>query len=109
MTKLYIREFPELAATPSGDAVLAAFAADSSLADQVVDYTAAAAASAAFQPQTKWVLLCADSPCSIRFGTGAPTAVATDFRIPGNVPFLFRVPPNSTPALDFKVSAITNP
>jgi hypothetical protein len=58
-----------------------------------------------FQDATKWVLLCADSPCSIRFGTGTFAATTANFRLPGNVPLPFRVPAAGA----YKVSAITNP
>lgn len=104
MTKLYIKEFGGLAATKQSDSVLA-FPADNSAADQVVDFTAGAAASNFFAKGTEWVLLCTDAgPCSIAFGA-APIATVANFRLPANTLIPFRVPGDGS----LKVSAITNP
>lgn len=103
MTKLYIKEFGGLASTKPSDSVLA-FPADNSAADQVVDFSVGAAASALFAKGTEWVLLSADAGCSIAFGA-APVATALNFRLPGNTPIPFRVPGDGS----LKVSAITNP
>lgn len=102
MTKLYIREFLDLAATQQGDSVDAV--SGDSLADQVVDFTGGVTSSAAFNANTTWIEICGDSGFSYVLGT-APVAAATNFRQPGNVPKRIRI----TPGVQTKISAITNP
>lgn len=114
MTKLYVKEFGGLARTEQSDSV-PVFPVDNSAADQVVDYTAAAAASAPFNAKTKWVLLSSDSGCSIAFSPVSAPVVATalNFRLPANTPTPFRlpdlIPTVNTTAPTWQVSAITNP
>lgn len=103
MTKLYIKEFIGLASVNADGAVLA-FSASDSPTDQVVDFTAGVAPSNAFTKGTTWVLLSADSVCSIAFGA-APVATVNNWRLPANVPTAFLVPANGT----YKISAISNP
>lgn len=106
MTKLYVKEFNGLAATRQSDSVLA-FPGDNSQADQVVDYTAAAADSLPFKKGTEWILLAADAGCSILIQPLAGKAVPTvlNWRLPPNTPVPFRIPGDGS----YIVSAITNP
>jgi hypothetical protein len=115
MTKLYIYEFDGLGRTEQSDSVPVP-SIDAATTDQVVDYTAGAAASVPFQPTTRWVLVASDAICSIKFSpSAAPVAATTaNFRLPANnQPLLFRVPdsiktvPQGQPAT-WQLSAITN-
>ncbi len=102
MTKLYVSEYLGLATAAQSDSV--DVVAAPSIADQVVDYTAGVATSAAFNALTSFIEVCADSACSIALGT-APTATTANFRIPANQLKRIRVPTGGA----FKISAITNP
>jgi hypothetical protein len=117
MTKLYILETDSLGRTEQSDSV-PSVSIDSTTVDQVVDFTAGAAASAAFAATTRWVILSADAVCSIKFSPAATPVAATanNFRLPANTPMLFRVPQNAAQpqngeaptARSWQVSAITN-
>jgi len=67
-------------------------AADDSsiLAEQVVAITAGSVQSAAYNADTKFVRICADAPCSIKYGS-SPTATASTRRLPANWPEYFGV------------------
>lgn len=99
MTKLYVTEYSDFATSPDSLAV----GAEPAVNDQVVDYTAGAAASAAFKSNTTMVRLNADSICSVVFGT-APTATTSNGRLAAGVDRYVSVPVGQS----YKVSAITN-
>lgn len=69
--------------------------------NQTVAITAGSVQSAAFGADTKFVRIHTDAICSIKFGT-APTAAATDARLPANGTEFFGVRPGD------KVAVITN-
>lgn len=113
MTKLYVYEFDGLGRTEQSDSVDVP-SIDAQTIDQVVDFTAGAAASAPFNPLTKWVWLSADAVCSIKFSISTTPVAATvlNFRLPANVLFRVRVPDAIKAAgvqpATWQVSAITN-
>jgi hypothetical protein len=72
-------------------------------AEQTVAIGASSAASNELNASTTMVVLTADAVCSVAFGA-APTAAATNRRIPANVPVSIAVPANS----GFKIAVITN-
>jgi hypothetical protein len=95
MTKLYVTEYSP---TPLGTNL-----APEPGADQVVDYTAGAAASTAFKANTGIVRVHTDAVCSVLFGT-APTATTSNKRMAAGATEYFSVPMGQA----YKVSAITN-
>lgn len=101
MTKLYVAEYPGLAATNTSDGV--PILPMPPTAEQVVDYTAGAAPSAVFADTTTFVELEADSICSISFGT-APVATVANMRMAAGERRVVGVSRGSK----LKVSAITN-
>jgi hypothetical protein len=104
MTKLYVTEYANvtLVNTPGGGA--AQCGEEPALAEQVVDFSSGAAASAAFNAKTRFVRLHADSICSVKFGT-APVATTASSRMAADQTE-FRGVDRSGNAT--KVSAITN-
>lgn len=60
------------------------------VADQRVAIAAASAASSAFNALTKWVVLTAQTPCQVEFGT-APTAAGGSWYLPADVPRAYPV------------------
>lgn len=102
MTKLYVAEYPGLAATNTSDGV--PILPMPPTAEQVVDYTAGAAPTVnPFADSTIFVELEADSICSIAFGT-APVATVLNMRMAAGERRVVGVPRGSK----LKVSAITN-
>ena len=102
MTKLYITEFPELAIGPAGR--VGQVPEQSTLAEQVVDYTAGHAEIGCLQCTDAPGAACTrDSICSVLFGT-APVAATTNARMVAGQTEYHGVPVGSA----FKVSAITN-
>jgi hypothetical protein len=101
---LYISEFARVAQQIGNPVQVAS---QPSLADQAVAIGGASTPSAAFQPTTRFVMLSADSVCSVAFGVN-PTATNTganaSMRIPANVPLAFEVPVGA----GFKVGVISN-
>lgn len=81
MTKLYVAEYPGLAATVQGDSI--DVVPTPPTVDYVVDFTAGAAASPVFQKTTRFITIAADSICCIAFGI-APVATTANQRIPAN-------------------------
>jgi len=104
MTKLYVAEFAEVEIGPAGR--VGQFAAQPTLAEQVVDYTAGSAQSSPFNTNTRFVRLHTDAICSVVFGTTTPTltAATTNARMAANQTEYFGVPKGQA----FKVAAITN-
>lgn len=100
MSKLYITEYADMAQTVRGGAQVAA---QPSVANQVIDYSAGVASSAAFNALTTYVRIHTDAICSIAFGT-APTATTASKRLAADNTEYFGVPIGQS----FKVSAIAN-
>ncbi len=98
MTKLYVSEYSSL--TKNNDIPVPMEPIN---ADQVVDYNAGAAASAAFKANTRFVQIQPDSICSIAFGT-APTATTSNKRMAAGETRIYEVPQGAS----YKISAITN-
>jgi hypothetical protein len=104
MTKLYVSEYARMTqASGPGNAVVQA-PEEPPLAVQVVDFTAGAAQSAAFNAKTRFVRLHADAICSVKFAAN-PTATVNDPRLAAGLTELFGIAPDGSAA---KVSAITN-
>lgn len=74
-----------------------------SVAEQAVAIAVGSTQSATLNANTTIVWLCADTVCSIAVGAN-PTAAATNWRIPANVPVVIAVPANS----GFKIANIVN-
>jgi hypothetical protein len=101
MAKLYITEYQILAPIEGSTALIPK---ETPAAEQVVDFTAGATASAAFNKATTFVRIHTDSICSVLFGT-APVASATaNQRLTAGTTQWHGVPPNGS----YKVSAIVN-
>ena len=103
MTTLYISEFSNLPIVSNGAVQIP----DSVtwLADQTVAIGGTSTPSAAFNVNTRFVVLVADAPCSIAWtpaGEATVAATASNLRIPANVPQKFGVSGGG------KVSVITN-
>ena len=73
------------------------------ITEQHVAIGGSSAASAAFDPTTRFVMINTDQPCSVAWGT-APVAVATAQRLGANETRFYGVPPGG----GFKVAVITN-
>jgi len=102
MTKLYVAEYSGLASVATDGAV--AVLQQPPTAEQVVDYTAGAAATAnAFNDTTEFVELETDAICSVAFAT-TPVATVNNMRMAAGERRLVSVRPGSK----LKVSAITN-
>jgi len=102
MTKLYVAEYSGIASVQTDGAV--AVLPQPPTAEQVVDYTAGAAATAnPFADSTEFVELATDAICSVVFGS-APVATVNNMRMAAGERRLVSVRPGSK----LKVSAITN-
>jgi hypothetical protein len=114
MTKMYIREYAELARTQQSDSVLS-FPEDGTAIDSIVDYTAGVAAHT-FAATTRWVVARVDSIASYVISNAAtPVAAAvTNMRLNANEKIEFAIPqglpaPKTGAApVQFQISAITN-
>lgn len=73
------------------------------VAEQTVAVSGSAAASNAFNALTAFVMLHADTVCSVAFGT-APTAATTNLRLAANTYLTLAVPIGAS----YKVSVIAN-
>jgi len=102
MTKLYVTEYASLA-MPQVGGMLAQVPMEPPLAEQVLDYSAGHAESAAFNAKTTLVRVAPDSIASVVFGT-APVAAVTNARFAAGQTEYRGVPKGQS----FKVSAITN-
>ena len=104
MATLYITEFSHLAptATPGNDAAPAPVVPGT--AEQSIAITAGSVASAAFNANTKMIMVQPDAICSLAFSTSgsAATAVNTAHRVAANETRFYGVTPGG------KVSVITN-
>lgn len=100
MTKLYVTEYADLARAQNG---VGPMPMEPPLAEQVVDYNAGEAKSAAFNAKTRFVRVQADSIASVLFGT-APTATTGSRRFTAGQTEIVGVPVGQS----YKVSAITN-
>src|SRR5262245_36994730 len=101
-SKLYVAEYPSLAATEQSDSV--AVLPQPPTAEQTVDYSAGVTATAnAFRDDTNFVQISTDSICSIAFGT-TPVATVANQRLAANEKIIVGVRAGSK----LKVSAITN-
>lgn len=98
MSKLYIAEFSGVALTASDGAAIAPMPA---INEQVVDFTAGATASAAFNAATRIVRIHTDAICSLAFGPTPVATVANARLIAGQTEYFGVVPGQ-------KVSAIVN-
>lgn len=101
MTKLYVTEYIGLMPQPPG--AQGQVPMEPPLAEQVVDYTAGHAESAAFNAATRLVRLHTDAICSVLIGT-APTAATTKGRMAAGQTEFRGVPVGGS----YKVSAISN-
>lgn len=95
--KLYVIEFAEF--QPGSPPI----AEMPPITKQTVDFTSGATASAAFNSQTRYVRLMADTRCSIRVTTAGTAATTSDLPMAVDAPEYFKVAPGD------KVSAIANP
>ena len=104
MTKLYVSEYARMTqASGPGNTVVQA-PEEPPLATQVVDYTAGAASSAAFNAKTRFVRLHTDAICSVAFGA-SPVATTAFPRLAAGQTEYRGIPTDGSAA---KVSAITN-
>jgi hypothetical protein len=101
LSSLYISEFSNLPITSNGVLNTAADAAQW-LVDQRIAIGATSAASNAFNAATQYVLLSADSVCSVAWAQPGvtPTATASNLRIPPSAPRLFGVRPGRAVVLE---------
>lgn len=104
MTKLYVTEYAELTLVGTPNGVPAQCPKEPPLASQVVDFTAGAAQSAAFNAKTTFVRLQSDAACSVKFGAD-PTATTSDQRLAADQETYRGVAGDGSAA---KVSAIAN-
>lgn len=100
MTKLYVSEFPGLAATAQADSV-PDFDATSLIQEQVVDYTSGVASKQLSQT-TQWIEFEADSICSFLISSNDMAAAVTNMRMAAGERLRRRVSPG------WWISAITN-
>jgi len=92
MATLYISEFRNIGTIRTEQAQVLAQPA---ITDQTVAIGATTEPSAAFNAETKLVLLCADAICSIKFGSTEVLSAAaiTNMRLPADTPIPFAVSP----------------
>lgn len=106
-SKLYITEYAQVAVDSLNRSVLCG--QEPPLAEQVVDYSAGAAASTAFNADTRFVRIHTDSICSVLFGTAPTATTSTGRMVAGQTEFRGVDPTKGSPAQGaLKVSAITN-
>lgn len=98
MSRLFVEEYATSALSFRGGLPAAQ---QPPLATQVIDYTAGAVQSAAFNAKTTFVRIHCDASCSYSFGTN-PTATTSTARLPTGGTEYFGVNPGD------KVSAISN-
>jgi len=108
MTLLYIAEYAGLAAS-GGDSPPATVPAPPLVVQTPISTAGAATFSAAFNAQTKFVEVSADTVCSIKFSPSTAQVAATvnDIRLAAGERKLFGVPYNPQGA-QYVVSAILN-
>ena len=97
MSKLYIAEFSSVPRAAQNERIHVPRMPP--IAQQVVDFTAGATASAAFSQETRFVRLITDDAANVAFGA-APTAAGTDMYLAPGVAEYFAVEPGH------KVSAL---
>lgn len=102
MAVLYITEYVDVGYAGNTHATTSIVEEPAS-AEQTVAIGVSSVQSAAFQNNTRFVRLEADSVCSVEFGTN-PTATASKARLAANVDRIVGVPMGA----GFKVAAITN-
>lgn len=101
MATLYITEF--FSQGKDGQASIVPLPVVPPVAEQILTIGIASLASAAFNANTTIIRVCADSVCSIAWGT-SPVALVTNARLPANTLMEFAVPRGSA----LKVAVITN-
>lgn len=101
-SKLFISEYSTMAQTNSGGAP-AQIGSEPDQADQVVDFSGGAAASAAFGADTKFVRLQCDTRCAIRVTTAGTAATTSNKPLAADAPEYFGVRPGD------KVNVIASP
>lgn len=100
MATLYISEFGN-AMSVIGTA-LAPVLPQPAITDQAISISSSSATSAAFNAQTRAVLLVTDTTCNIVFGAASSVAAtSSNLLLPANTPMIFGVPPG------YYVAAIT--
>lgn len=90
---LYISEFPN-GVSQIGSATAQRYP-QAAITDQVVPLSGASARSAAFNAQTRAVMLTCDQGCSVVFGGSSVTAATTNFLLQQGVPYTFAVSPGT--------------
>lgn len=96
MADLYIAEFGPNALSTVGTTLANMFPQPAITVQKIA--IGASTVSAAFNAQTRAVLLVADGPCHVEFnnaGAADPAAGTTDLLIPANVPIPFGVQPGA--------------
>lgn len=101
-SKLFVSEYSTLATTNSGGSQ-AQIGSEPNVADQVVDFSGGAAASAAFNANTRFVRLQCDTRCAIRVTTAGTAATTSNKPLAADSPEYFGVLPGD------KVSVIASP
>lgn len=104
-TKLYITEYAQLGVDSLSRGQLCP--QEPAIATQVISYAAGAAASAAFNPDTKLVRIHTDSICSVLFGV-APVATVNHPRMAAGQTEYRAVGNPQAGGTPLKVSAISN-
>lgn len=87
MTKLYVSEYTGLGSAFGGAVPIL----PAPIAEQVVDYTAGSTQSVAFQTATRFIVVSADSICSIHLGYPPNIALTTQYRLNANERVILRV------------------
>lgn len=105
MANLHVAEFQGLGLGDQSTDTLSA-SADALNATQVVALSGSSAASAAFQPTTRWLKLTAGAACSIAIGTAPIAATGGWFLNTGETVWV-RVPAQNFGST-YKVAAITD-
>ena len=108
---LLIREFPQLAATPSGDGIVPVFL-EPPIMESIVNVTGTPSLFGPFQSTTQFVELCAQTTCSILFGlTGSLTTAQMttgDGRLNANDRVIRRIPFSANHLSGFPVRGAPN-
>lgn len=102
MASLYITQYSKLGMDPNGQDVQAGL--EPYVAYEKLTYTGTAAASAAFNAQTRFVRLHSDGIFSYRITAAGTAATTGDARVAANATEFIAVEPGSA----MKVSAIVN-
>ena len=98
MSRIYVSEFPELAATQAPEGAIAAFAVPA-LASYAVIVSAGVSKGQTLNPLTKWVELSTDTTASFRIDTSGGTCTLTDTRLAANERLIRRVNYQAQPVL----------